>query len=341
MPRAGPGLSSRAGAHARWAELYDKRGDVPRARAHFGRALQYLEGVAFGADSYAEMMRKYTKFNVFAPPHGVTHFDGKQGERETYDRLMGMDGAEIHEHVIRADMFRAVSDLVNGRYSDQRPDGIHASSTRAGGGMTPIAMYGGELDGSKIQIFLFQAEGRIWVTAYTCGSRLYTEVKMQILSFDGTGSQGAFHAIFRGDAVGPADFAVLRDAATGTSDKRAVCVTRMDVETDVFNELPLRVMHAAVAVLAQIGVISGRSLVVIDKRGYGSSVRRWPGTLELGLTHSKYNYKLQRIGRHLVAAKADDLVNPLENADAHTRIRRAEIGLLYKRPRRDDAESLD
>jgi hypothetical protein len=101
------------------------------------------------------------------------------------------------------------------------------------------------------------------------------------------------------------------DAAAGTPDKRAVCVTRMEVTTaDEFSELPLRVMHAAVAVLAQISVISGRSLVVIDKRGYGSGFNRRPGTLESGLTRSKYNYKLQRIGRHLVAAKADDLVDP-------------------------------
>jgi hypothetical protein len=56
-----------------------------------------------------------------------------------------------------------------------------------------IAVYRGELEDLKIQIFLSHAEGRIRVTANTCvryDSRLYTQVTMQILSFDGTSSPG-------------------------------------------------------------------------------------------------------------------------------------------------------
>lgn len=49
MPLAGRDLMSRAHAHMRWAERYNKGGNAAKSAAHFGRAIEY-EAAHFGAE---------------------------------------------------------------------------------------------------------------------------------------------------------------------------------------------------------------------------------------------------------------------------------------------------
>ena len=107
----------------------------------------------------------------------------------------------------------------------------------------------------------------------------------------------------------------LRDAAnTGASYGRLVCVTDMGATSRSWSELPLRVMHAVVALLAQQGMIAGGSLVVLDKSGYG------PGSdkLDEGLRGSRYNF--WPIGRGLLVARADELVIVSPEGYGHSRL---------------------
>ena len=48
MPAAGDDPEERKLAHMKWAQRYNDRGDVPRALAHFGRALEYIDMASFG-----------------------------------------------------------------------------------------------------------------------------------------------------------------------------------------------------------------------------------------------------------------------------------------------------
>ncbi len=68
---------------------------------------------------------------------------------------------------------------------------------------------------------------------------------------------------------------------------RVVFVGDMQVQSAVWSEQPLRIMHAAVALMAQLGLISGASIVVIDKRGYGWGAVRahWPFFFSCLLMH--------------------------------------------------------
>jgi hypothetical protein len=98
---------------------------------------------------------------------------------------------------------------------------------------------------------------------------------MSILSF-GRAAHDSMQLVL--DALGPFRYAEIEDdvgalhtaggaaGAAGMHDRRAAFVSDIEAESHEWSELPLRIMHAAVALLAQIGVISGSSMVAIDKQ---------------------------------------------------------------------------
>lgn len=278
---------------------------------------------------YAEMTMKYTDFNVYVPSVGITHFSGALGERATYDALIRMRGSKIMEFTLRVhNVARAISDLTYGHYSN--PDRAH----RPVGAPGVIVAYGGELDGEKMRILLLVlARSSLVVTARAPDRRTgyYTEVKMSILSF-GSAAHDSMQLVRA--ALGPFRYAEIEDdagalhTAAGMHDRRVAFVSGIEAASHEWSELPLRIMHAAVAVLAQIGVISGSSMVVIDKRGYGWGASKRVLELERGLSESKYNYKLRSIGRYLVVVRADELVDPLGGLEVLKSIQAAEIGVL-------------
>jgi hypothetical protein len=134
------------------------------------------------------------------------------------------------------------------------------------------------------------------------------------------------NALFIHSAAGEEDVRALR-AAAGTSGC-VVLVSKIDGESREWSELPFRIMHATVALLAQMGVISGRCLVAVDKQGYGAYEHRRPDTLEQHLPLSRYKYKLRVIGAapSFLVARADELVDQLESFDAYRHARAVEIG---------------
>jgi hypothetical protein len=281
----------------------------------------------FGAESYAEMMRKYTYFRVYVPGVGFTLFNGAHGELAAYDGLMGMHGAEITEFTLRVNLARPIRDLMSRRYSNQLPDRIHAPPADG-----VIAAYNGELDGENVEIMLLVVSGTLEVTAGTTvnhGDRTYAEVKMRILNFESANPEQCTELV-RGAMLPYAATSGDLIAVCMSLSGRAVFVSDMEVESRMWSERPLRIMHAAVALLAQIGVISGASIVVIDKRGYGYGSKRMPYDLERGLSESKYKYKLRSIGPHLVVARADELVDPLDGVDAYGLTRAAQIGAIRR-----------
>ena len=54
MPIVGFGSADRASAHMRWAERYVRHNNVPKATAHFGRALEYERRSSFGTEQEHE-----------------------------------------------------------------------------------------------------------------------------------------------------------------------------------------------------------------------------------------------------------------------------------------------
>lgn len=68
MPLAGTDRASRSRAHVKWAERHARAGDVPKALAHFGRALDYsaraqCQAPAFGMDKMDMDTGKRTRSN--------------------------------------------------------------------------------------------------------------------------------------------------------------------------------------------------------------------------------------------------------------------------------------
>ncbi len=90
---------------------------------------------------------------------------------------------------------------------------------------------------------------------------------------------------------------------------------------------PLRMMHAAIALCAQLGLISGASLVVVDKRGYGLAVggRLPPPTPPRGGCGGS-RYFLDPIGQSLLFGRADELVERLRDFDAYRYTRASQVG---------------
>jgi hypothetical protein len=54
MPIVGFGSADRARAHLRWAARYARDNNIPKAAAHFGRALAYERRTSFGAGEETE-----------------------------------------------------------------------------------------------------------------------------------------------------------------------------------------------------------------------------------------------------------------------------------------------
>lgn len=347
MPLAGTDAASRMEAHVRWAERYSRYGDVHRARAHFGRALDYDRlvaegrGTEFGVrlETYDEMISKYASFHVMVPtaPDAGSSFEGNEGERAEYDRLIRIPGASIHSPslVIRAgDLALAMGDLSLLRYSNQRPDEGQfkaCDGSIPGGSAETRTSYKGEIDGLGLEMDIYQ-RGRptmyvlASVSAYVHRDRSTHTVHMVIVN-NGAKSPENFKALLEsvlGDAYSriDGDVTALYEAAklkpNGASDTRLAIVTAMkdDVKfkSTEWREEKLRVVHATVAFLAKTNVISGGSLVVINKSGYGPG----PEKLEEELKNSRYN--LRPIGTSLLVSRADELasmriVNPVGYVD--------------------------
>ena len=272
-----------------------------------------------GAQSYAEMMARYTEFMVFLPGARATRFTGERGESETYDALMRVPNALIGETVLAADLGRCIRGLVRGHYTNTRPE----LQVQDGASHT----YSGELDGKRIYVEFYVSNGRLMAHAhedryaYAKG----TEVEMEVVR---TGND--FDARVRG-AVGPSRYASIAGdigalARASSGDDRVVCVTDLRVSPLRWSEWPLRMMHAAVALSARLGLITGASLVTIDKRGYGLSLMPCPQMLERGLAELR-RYRLEPIGRHLLVARADELVNRLDSFHAHAYTRTSQLGI--------------
>ena len=100
------------------------------------------------------------------------------------------------------------------------------------------------------------------------------------------------------------------------SNRQVVYVETIDVRGTVWSEHPLRLMHALIALLAKFGVISGSSLVVIDRRSYGYGTQKLPRALFEGVRASRYNF--DPIGRsgNLMVARAD-YMRPSHSDDYH------------------------
>jgi hypothetical protein len=270
--------------------------------------------------SYSEMMLHYTEFTVFAPGFGGTTFTGMRGEREKYDQLIRVPEARVADAVMRVDLVRSIRDLVRGHYTNRRPERVVSHT------------YGGVLDGKSFRIEFFSPSGRLIAHAHEAG----TEVEMEIVNVD----EAAIH-----EAVGPSRYAsiaddvgALRKAASRAS---VALVTDLRVSPLRWSERPLRMMHATIALCAQLGLITGGSMLVIDKRAYGLSLMPCPRMLERGLARLQY-YQLEPIGRHLLVCRADGLVSPLRNFDAYRYTRASQIGVrrennrasTLQRPRR-------
>lgn len=228
----------------------------------------------------------------------------RQMTQRSYSEMM--PEARVADAVIRVDLVRIIRDLVHGHYTNRRPE--------LGGSHT----YGGELDGKRFRIEFFSPSGRLIAHAHEEG----TEVEMEIVR---NVDEAAIH-----EAVGPSryasiadDMGALRQAASRAS---VALVTDLRVSPMRWSERPLRMMHATIALCAQLGHITGGSLVVIDKRAYGLSLMRCPRMLERGLARLQY-YQLEPIGRHLLVCRADGLVSPLRNFDAYSYTRASQIGV--------------
>ena len=82
MPAAGTDSDERERAHMQWAQRYNKRGDVSRALAHFGRALEYSDMASFGGLPRSEPSASTTRPLIAAQarPPGVRHTDAFKRE---------------------------------------------------------------------------------------------------------------------------------------------------------------------------------------------------------------------------------------------------------------------
>jgi hypothetical protein len=122
------------------------------------------------------------------------------------------------------------------------------------------------------------------------------------------------------------DMGALFRAASG---QRVAYVRLMVVREPEWSELPIRLVHATIAYLAKIGVISGACLVVLDKRSYMYENEYVPRTLERGLRASRYNF--EPIGNYLLVARAHDMLTDVGAYRAYRHVRDAQIGMRSKR----------
>ena len=142
------------------------------------------------------------------------------------------------------------------------------------------------------------------------------------------------------DFLGPSRYAAIADdiralrhgplSVHGAHGAPVVFVTDMRVSPLRWSERPLRMMHAAIALCAQLGLISGASLVVVDKRGYGLALMPCTRMLEHGLAKlarsERTRYLLEPIGQSLLFGRADELVERLRDFDAYRYTRASQVG---------------
>jgi hypothetical protein len=289
-----------------------------------------LEGRA--PQSYAELIARNAEFTLFARGRG-TRFTGARGERAAYEALVRVPDARIADAVARVDFARTIRDLVHGHYTSaaaghSEPRPAHTPHT-----------YTGELDGKKMYVEFGLSSGRLTgrltVHAHEDPYEYMkgTEVEMEIVRDIDDSTV---------DFLGPRYAAIADDiralrqlrrrsfAADGAHGAPVVFVTDMRVSPLRWSERPLRMMHAAIALCAQLGLISGASLVVVDKRGYGLALMPCTRMLEHGLTElarsERTRYLLEPIGQSLLFGRADELVERLRDFDAYRYTRASQVG---------------
>ena len=262
-------------------------------------------------EPYDTMVRKYTTFAVSAPGHLQETFSGAEGEEMRYETMRETPNAELTDRSIRAgDLASTVLDLATYRFS------------RPGSAMWPKEMleivnshphgyvtFEGNLDGEIAQL-TFVRDVYPNLSAFIRDPRIRRLNHLTIDVLEPTLVYNNFrrrmHEI---DAsVSGYELVNLHAAALLASDRRLVCVS----DIDFYNcEQALRLIHAAVAFLAQKQLISGGSLVAINTRDYRFGRERLdPAELVQCMHDSAYQYKLKPIGRLLVS-KAESLVAPL------------------------------
>lgn len=311
MPIAGQNSASRARAHIRWAARYNELGDVGRAHAHFGRALEYdRRSSGFGS--------------------GPVLHSGTTGDLAT--AMLGL--AELR--------YSASSDVMwTGEMS-----AIHESNLPSRD-MLHQFDYAGTIDGHAILISITEDPGlQCPCVVVSAGP---TRVEIYILHI-GNANIGELERTY-GRAVQnqmgnytahTGDMDKLHSAVANALDRRVVCVGSVRGHLDEVDR-PMRLVHAAAAFLAQKGMISGASLVVVDEQCYVGEGDSRPGTLHRWLNDPKSTstYQLKPLGSGLMIARADELVSPVLPRHPYAHIREREIGARVTGPSAKRAKRTD
>ena len=282
---------------------------MPRAnRAHLR---------AFGAqdarlEPYDTMVRKYTTFAVSAPGHLQETFSGAEGEEVRYETMRETPNAELTDRSIRAgDLATTVLDLATYRFS--RPGSAmwsHEMLEIVESHPHTNVTFEGDLDGEIARFTFIRDFHYPYLRAFIHdhATRRLNHLTIHVLepTLVYNNFNNFCHRIQRnGASFSRHELVNLHAATLLASDRRLVCV----YDIDFYNcEQALRLIHAAVAFLAQRQLISGGSLVAINTRVRGQ--RLDPAELVQCMHDSAYQYKLKPIGRLLVS-KAESLVAPL------------------------------
>ena len=274
-----------------------------------------------------EMLAKYTSFSVRVPNYGnsyQTHyFSRREGDEADYEELRQEQGAELDRVHIAAEagaLARATRNLASGKYNIQRPSELPQIRE---------VVYTAELDGEMLHVTIGAGAAPSSIDVHTLGGDMFPEMSLSVVA------ESHHPSVFRGRfrrlmldsgqlARYPASESDMDALYAAASNRQVVYVEDINVRGTVWSEHPLRLMHALIALLAKFGVISGSSLVVIDRRSYGYEGQKLPRALEEGVRASRYNF--DPIGRsgNLMVARAD-YMRP-SHADDYRLTRDAQIG---------------
>ncbi len=342
-----------------------------RAHAHFGRALEYdRRSSGFGAgtelEPYDAMIAKYTRFAIKQSGNKIAFFDDEI--RNQYEKLRRAPTAALQSVVTRiGDMAPAMGELASRRYSiisDVMWPGETALLLGSGQltDRLSIVSSAGILDGYSVSINITE-DNRNKIPRIEA-TELNDEHKDELagielcIVYSGKTNLSEFSELYT-KVMGVRDYDGLNNAVANAQDKRVVCISSPmqaynlnGSYTYQINRL-MRLVHATVAFLAQKGMISGGSLVVIDhhllvdERPDGQH-----GTNDTRLTLRRFMddpsvYNLKPLGSGpkasgLLIARADELVSPVLPRHLYAHIREGEIGArLTGRPPKRAKQTTD
>jgi hypothetical protein len=250
----------------------------------------------------------------------------KKVESKTQDeKKMSGSGLEFAER----DLSHAICDLSSGRYSHRE---VAEDTLRVLG--NDRKQHAGRLDGEEAHIRTMPHNEAWAVAPWVNVSARTDKTNIFMPVVEGSPSLNEFRRRFRlilstetyfGRYFSTEqDMGALFRAASG---QRVAYVELIVVREPEWSELPIRLVHATIAYLAEIGVISGACLVVLDKRSYMYGNQTDPLALERGLRASRYNF--ERIGNYLLVARAHDMLTDVERVYRH--VRDAQIGMRSRR----------